>query len=319
METNKIHTGDAKTVLATLPGDSIDCCITSPPYFGLRDYGVNGQIGLEDTPEAYVERLMDVFNQVRRVLKPAGTFWLNIGDSYAGSGRGKGDVNRKSLQQKASFTGDMFDKPYKINGYKNKDLIGVPWMLAFALRAEGWYLRSEIIWHRPNPVPESVRDRPTKSHEQIFLLSKSPKYYFDHKAIMEPAKYDGRKDIIKKGSPKYAREGATGFTAQTIATHEYARWKGDENGNFMRHKRSVWTVPTQPEREAHYACFPQALIVNCIKAGCHEGGVVLDPFMGSGTTAVVARKLNRNYIGLELNPEYVEIAGRKLKRELGVD
>jgi DNA modification methylase len=170
METNKIYTGDARAILETFPCDSIDCCITSPPYFGLRDYNVDGQIGLEDTPETYVERLMGVFNQVHRVLKPAGTFWLNIGDSYAGSGRGKGDINKKGIQAKVSFTGDKFDKPYKIQGYKNKDLIGVPWMLAFALRAEGWYLRSEIIWHKPNPMPESVCDRPTKSHEQIFLL-----------------------------------------------------------------------------------------------------------------------------------------------------
>jgi DNA modification methylase len=303
--------------LKTMPDNYVDVCITSPPYYGLRNYGCDGQIGLEETPEEYISRLVDVFTEVKRVLKPEGTLWLNIGDSYAGSGRGKGDINKKGIQQKASFAGD-FLKPHKINGYKSKDLIGTPWMLAFALRADGWYLRQDIIWHKPNPMPESVCDRCTKAHEYVFLLTKSARYYFNNKAIMQPAAYDGRISVIRKGSPKYACEGATGLGVQTFAIRDHERWKCDENGDFMRNKRSVWTVTTQPEKEAHYACFPQRLIIDCIKAGCPENGIVLDPFMGSGTTAVVARKLNRNYTGFELNSEYVKIADRKLKRELGM-
>jgi DNA modification methylase len=186
---NNIHIGDAREVLATIPTDSVDCCVTSPPYFGLRDYGVTGQIGLEETPEAYIARLIEVFREVQRVLKPNGTLWLNLGDSYAGSGRGKGGVNQKTIQPRASFVGDRFSKPYKLDGYKNKDLIGIPWMMAFALRESGWFLRQEIIWHKPNPMPESVHDRCTKSHESLFLLSKSPRYYFNADAIKERAKY----------------------------------------------------------------------------------------------------------------------------------
>jgi len=303
--------------LKNLPDSSIDCCVTSPPYYGLRDYGCDGQLGLEETPEEYIYRLVDVFREVQRVLCDNGTLWLNIGDSYAGSGRGKGDVNKKGIQQKASFVGD-FIKPYRIDGYKNKDLIGIPWMLAFALRNSGWYLRQDIIWHKPNPMPESVTDRCTKSHEYIFLFSKLPKYFFDDKAIMEHATYDGRKDTVRKGSKKYAQEGATGLGIQTMAINERERWRSNENGDFVRNKRSVWTVCTASEKEAHFACFPQKLIVDCIRAGCPEGGTVLDPFMGSGTTAVVARKLNRNYVGFELNADYVKIAERKLKRELGI-
>jgi DNA modification methylase len=276
--------------------------------------------------------LMDVFNQIYRILKPSGTFWLNIGDSYAGSGRGKGDVNRKGLQQKGRFIGDKFDKPYKLNGYKNKDLIGVPWILAFALRESGWYLRQEIIWHKPNPMPESVRDRCTKSHESIFLLTKKPKYYFDHLAIMEPAKYDGRKDTKAKGSPKYAQ--ITGSQVQGFAKEIHERWPNkikvrvfgskrqtgtgrNDVGNVWvdkpaKNKRDVWVIPTHPFKEAHFATFPPALITDCIKAGCPVGGVVLDPFFGSGTTGLVAQQLGRNYIGIELNPEYVKIAQKRL-------
>jgi len=314
--TNKIFNSCCLSGLRNIPDNSIDCCVTSPPYYGLRNYGCDGQIGLEESPDAYITKLVDVFTEVQRILKPEGTLWLNIGDSYAGSGRGKGDVNKKGIQQKASFTGD-FLKPYRLNGYKNKDLIGIPWMLAFALRTNGWYLRQDIIWHKPNPMPESVTDRCTKAHEYIFLLTKSKRYYFNSRAITELAAYDGRTSNVRKGSPKYAHEGATGLGTQTLAIRKSERWRQNEAGDYIRNKRSVWTIPTQPEKEAHFACFPQKLIVDCIKAGSPEGGIVLDPFMGSGTTAVVARKLNRNYVGFELNPEYVEIAGRKLKRELG--
>jgi DNA modification methylase len=337
---NKIYTGDALEVLKTLPNSSVDCCVTSPPYYGLRDYGVAGQIGLEDTPEAYIARLLDVFREVYKVLKPAGTLWLNIGDSYAGSGRGKGDRSRKGVQNKASFIGDLFDKPYQLAGYKNKDLIGIPWQLAFALRADGWYLRQDIIWHKPNPMPESINDRCTKAHEYIFLLTKSARYYFDYRAIMEPAKYDGRKDTMAKGSRKYAGNG-TGIGVNTLAAGVHERWpnrilamrgfatKSNNTGQTAqhhgsniatlpaRHKRSVWSVPTRSFRGAHFATYPEVLIIDCLKAGCPEGGTVLDPFFGSGTTGIVARKLNRNYIGIELSQKSVSIARQRLYDELG--
>lgn len=314
--TNQIFNCCCLSGLKNLPDNSIDCCVTSPPYYGLRDYGCDGQIGLEKSPELYIQNLVAVFREIWRMLRPDGTLWLNIGDSYSGSGRGKGDVNKKGIQQKASFVGD-FIKPYRLNGYKNKDLMGIPWQLAFSLREDGWYLRQDIIWHKPNPMPESITDRCTKAHEYIFLLAKSEKYYFDNMAIMEAAEYDGRINIMKKGSPKYIKE-TTGMQKQSISTKEHQRWPNQIDGQPFRNKRSVWTVCTQPEKEAHFASFPQKLIVNCIKAGCPEGGIVLDPFMGSGTTAVVARKLNRNYVGFELNPDYVMIAERKLNRELGI-
>jgi DNA modification methylase len=308
---NKIYTGDTSEVLATLPENSVDCCITSPPYFGLRNYNVAGQIGLEDTPTMYIERLMAVFDQVHRLLKPSGTFWLNIGDSYAGSGRGKGDINRKGKQHKESFTGDIFDKPYKLDGYKKKDLLGVPWMLAFALRERGWYLRQDIIWSKPNPMPESVSDRCTKSHEYIFLLTKSATYHFDSNAILEPAAYDGRKNLIKKPSPKYLQVDTGAPPVQTLAKCGGARWR-EVDGQFVRNKRDVWVVPTHPFKGAHFATFPPDLIKPCVLAGCPEGGVVLDPFFGAGTTGLVAEKLGRNYIGIDINPEYCKIAKERL-------
>ncbi|MDR1556792.1 MAG: site-specific DNA-methyltransferase [Tannerellaceae bacterium] len=312
---NRIYTGDAKEVLATLPDSSVDCCVTSPPYFGLRDYHVDGQIGLESTTRAYVERLLDVFNQVYRVLKTEGTLWLNIGDSYAGSGRGKGGINR-SMQPKASSTGYLFDKPYRLEGCKNKDLIGIPWMLAFALRSSGWYLRQEIIWHKPNAMPESVTDRCTKSHESLFLLSKSPKYYYDHRAIMEPAKYDGRRDTVAKDSPKYSQ--VSDDPTHNFARRAHERWPNMAHGYPARNRRDVWRVPTRPFRGAHFATFPPELIEPCILAGCPAGGVVIDPFFGSGTTGVVARILGRNYIGIDLNAEYIQIAEERLRRSAAI-
>jgi len=242
---------------------------------------------------------MDVFRQVRRILKPTGTAWLNIGDSYVGSGRGKGDINKKGVQPKASYTGNLFDKPYRLKGYKNKDLIGVPWQLAFALRNDGWWLRQDIIWHKPNPLPESVRDRCTKAHEYIFLLTKSARYYFDHKSIQTNTKgteHDKRARVSRKRYPTKLVNGIrrTGYYPKA-------------------NKRSVWTVPTRSFRGAHFATYPEALIINCIKAGCPPGGVVLDPFFGAGTTGLVAQNTGRNYIGIELNPEYVKIAQQRLK------
>jgi DNA modification methylase len=295
MKTNHIYKGDALEVLRSMPDNSVDCCVTSPPYYGLRDYGVGGQIGLEETPHAYIDRLLEVFTEVRRVLKPCGTLWLNIADSYAGSGRGHGGINTKCRQPKASFATPAFNKPYKVDGCKPKDLIGIPWMLAFALRESGWYLRQEIIWHKPNPMPESVRDRCTKSHESMFLLSKSSRYYFDSAAIAEPAKYpndnrgargDNRRNTIMNS--------VSGKTGQT------------------RNKRDVWSIQTKPFRGAHFATFPPELVKPCILAGCPEGGIVLDPFFGAGTTGLVAQELDRRYVGIDLNPDYCRIALERL-------
>ena len=276
MEFNKIYQGDCLEVLKTFEDNSIDCCITSPPYYALRDYGVDGQIGLEDSPKKYIERLSEVFMEVHRVLKPEGTLWVNIGDSYNGY---KGNASNDNFE--TEYAGHR-NQPARTSRFgleakniKAKDLIGIPWMLAFSLRNAGWYLRQDIIWHKPNPMPESVKDRCTKSHEYIFLLSKSSNYYFDYEAIQE-----GSIDNIGK-----------------------------------RNKRDVWSVSIKPFKEAHFATYPQELIAPCILAGCPQKGVVLDPFMGSGTTGIVANKLCRHYIGIELNPEYVEMAERRIGLE----
>ena len=315
LELNKIINDDVFAGLRTLPDNSIDCCVTSPPYYALRDYGVKGQIGLEQTPEKYIEKMCDVFMEVFRVLKPSGTLWLNIGDSYVGSMKGKGhkpDENSNHLQPKASWIEPI---TAKLDGYKPKDMIGIPFMLAFALRSKGWYLRQDIIWHKPNPMPESTKDRCVKSHEYIFLMSKSSKYYFDYKAILTPIA-DGTHDN------NFARENLKYSDDNNV--NQWARGSAKKIFNYLPNgepaaiKRSVWSVPTKAEPEHHFACFPQKLITDCILAGCPENGIVLDPFFGSGTTGVVARKLNRNFIGIELNPKYCVIAERKLRRELGM-
>ena len=321
---NHIYAGNAAEVLRSLPSECVDCVVTSPPYYGLRNYGVDGQIGLEASPEAYIARLTDVFRECRRVLKPSGTMWIVIGDSYAGSGRGKGERNHKNRKQSpAGYVGELFDKPYRVEGFKNKDLIGVPWMLAFALRADGWYLRQDVIWSKPNPMPESVRDRCTKAHEYVFMFSKSANYYFNHSAILEPAKYDGRKKLTRGASKKYVCQpvpdaaGASGTRTGTGLQIQSISRGGDRyflgrDGQFVRNKRSVWSVATKPFKGAHFATFPPDLITPCIMAGCPAGGVVLDPFMGAGTTAVVAKSLGRNYVGVELNGEYVKIADERI-------
>jgi DNA modification methylase len=303
---NKIINSDCIEGLKTLPDESVDCCVTSPPYFGLRDYGHDGQIGLEATPEQFVAKMVEVFTEVKRVLKKEGTLWLNLGDTYStGSGGGQGagckqHTNVGSLMPRAA-----------LKGMKSKDLIGIPWMVAFALRSSGWYLRQDIIWHKPNPMPESVTDRCTKAHEYIFLLSKSAKYYYDHEAIAEQSLAAGE---LRKFNTSKKQSRAIGREAS-----------GNENPNAApvlvkeeRNKRSVWTVTPKPFSEAHFATFPEDLIVDCIKAGCPEGGIVLDPFSGAGTTALVASKLNRDFIGFELNPEYIEITKKRLQNELGM-
>ena len=315
-----IH-GNCLEVLKSLDENSIDCCVTSPPYWGLRDYGVGGQFGLESTPDEYVQKLVEVFREVKRVLKDEGTLWLNLGDSYSGSMKGIGsDGTAHAGKKQATNHGSVgiyHEKPPSANaiGLKPKDLVGIPWRVAFALQADGWWLRSDIVWHKPNAMPESVTDRPTKAHEYIFLLSKSRHYYYDHEAIKEPAAYDGRKDTLLKGSPKYEKGVVPGQVAHSMTAKGHERWKKNERGEYVRNKRSVWTIPTKPFKEAHFATFPPDLIEPCILAGCPSGGVVLDPFFGAGTTGLVAMRNGRQYIGVELNEEYIEIAEKRLQAE----
>jgi DNA modification methylase len=326
----KLLNGDCLDVLRTLPENTIDCCVTSPPYFGLRDYGVDGQIGLEQTPEEYIQKLVEIFREVRRVLKDAGTLWLNIGDSYAGS-------NGNGYRQSKYINGDVYrsDTNYNLRkrtarkdiGCKPKDLIGVPWMLAFALRDDGWYLRQDIIWAKPNPMPESVKDRCTKSHEHIFLLSKSPRYYFDGEAIAEPVAESTIKRVSQdlenqqgsytpsKGNGKMKAVVRYGGKEYTENPDVFNRTKSGNMYDFRpkRNKRDVWTVTTKPFKGAHFATFPPNLIEPCVLAGCPVGGVVLDPFMGSGTTGVVAQQHGRNFCGIELNPEYLTMAAARIE------
>ena len=346
---SRILHGDSVEMLKTIPDGTVDCCVTSPPYYGLRDYGtatwvggdpscphyrtskksdktatghknmmetghavgdaiyktvcpicgavrVDNQIGLEETPDEYIDRLVTVFREVKRVLRDDGTLWLNIGDSYCGTGD-KG--NYKDPKNPEGRNGQSVARNKRIDGIKSKDLIGIPWMLAFALRADGWYLRQDIIWHKPNPMPESVRDRCTKSHEYIFLFSKKPKYYFDIEAIKENAKPDNSvrdRDHTKlSNTPGRTRMGG-------LKTNHYTK----------RNKRDVWRIATRPYKEAHFATFPEQLIEPCVLAGSRPNGIVLDPFFGSGTTGVVAEKFGRRYIGIELNEEYVELAKKRL-------
>jgi DNA modification methylase len=284
--------GDCREVLRALPDQSVHCCVTSPPYFGLRDYGVAGQIGLEPTPDAFVGELVVVFREVRRVLRDDGTLWLNLGDSYASAwackrrniiGNGSPDMN--------TSRGRMAE------GLKEKDLIGIPWRVAFALQADGWYLRQDIIWSKPNPMPESVTDRCTKAHEYIFLLSKNARYYYDADAVAEPAICDSMRGPAAHGD-KISTNGNGGLSRRPIEQ--------------TRNKRSVWEIASQPFSEAHFATFPPALIEPCILAGCPKGGTVLDPFAGAGTTGLVADRLQRNAILIELNPEYAAMAQRRI-------
>ncbi len=309
MNINHIHNSECSSGLKELPGNSIHCCVTSPPYYGLRDYGADAQIGLESTPEEYIQKLARVFREVFRVLTEDGTLWVNISDSYAGSMKGAAGYPDNAMNYKQGTNRGTLGKATLVRqctGCKPKDMIGIPWMLAFSLRADGWYWRDTIIWNKPSCMPESVRDRTTKSHEYILLFSKSKKYYFDCDAIAEVAvTYD---TIIRERN-----------TTKLNNTPGRTKMKGLIRNDYKtRNKRSVWSVPTQPLREAHFATFPEKLIVDCIKAGCPEDGIVLDPFMGSGTTAIVARKLNRNYVGYELNPSYISIAKKRIEKELGI-
>lgn len=302
---NKIINGDCIEVLKGIEDRSVNCCVTSPPYWGLRDYGVEGQIGLEETPEAYVQRLVEVFREVRMVLRDDGTLWLNLGDSYAGSGKGPaGNLGKKHNERHMEHTNSSGNIP---NGLKAKDLIGIPWKVAFALQADGWYLRQDIIWHKPNPMPESVTDRCTKSHEYIFLLSKSQKYYYDYEAIKEESV------DFENSSKRYEHSFGGSKSEQLLETGQvHTRPIGNREFDGKRNKRDVWTIPTQPFSGAHFATFPKDLIRPCIRAGCPANGIVIDPFMGSGTTACVCIEENRNYLGIELNHEYIKIAENRI-------
>lgn len=313
---NEIFNGDALSILKTLPSESVNVCVTSPPYYNLRDYGTDGQIGREKTPEEYIEKLVEVFREVRRVLRPDGTLWLNIADSYATSSGSQAPTNTRNS---CGHTQKHVPK-----GYKRKDLIGIPWMLAFALRADGWYLRQDIIWAKPNCMPESVKDRCTKSHEYIFLLSKSPTYYFDAEAISEPI---AESSIKRFAQNIEAQKGSNRQPGKTNGPMKAAlpRFGGSKYGNSTspetrtksgnvykptprRNKRDVWTVSTKGFNGAHFAVFPEDLVRPCILAGSPPGGVVIDPFFGSGTVGAVAIKEGRMFIGIEINPDYVAIA-----------
>lgn len=276
MKLNYIYQGNCLEVLKTFEDNCINCCITSPPYYGLRDYGVDGQIGNEDTPEDYVNNLVEIFDEVKRVLREDGALWLNLGDGWANK---------------------------RIGEIKQKDLIGIPWMVAFALRESGWYLRQDIIWSKGNPMPESVKDRCTKSHEYIFLLSKNRKYYYNYQAIKESA-------VTK---PTLRDKNKEGYQADYAKGDRFSKGERIYGADGMRNKRDVWNVNTKPCKEAHFATYPDTLIEPCVLAGCPEGGIVLDPFMGAGTTGMVARKYGRDYIGIELNAEYVDMANKRIE------
>lgn len=358
----RIINADVLDGLASLEDESVNCVVTSPPYWGLRDYGTaeweagdpecdhkgqplasskntlgggkgqrgpgykvtefsmpfkevclkcgairrDKQIGLEATPEGFAERLCDVFREVRRVLRKDGTLWLNLGDSYAGGGRGNGSPECKQRTNVGSLPDHLRNFSHQVQGLKNKDLVGIPWLCAFALRADGWYLRQDIIWHKPNPMPESVTDRCTKAHEYIFLLTKSAKYAYDSEAIREPVAESQigrvRRDVIGGVSWKERNQHGEG-----------GEYTGEDG---KRNKRSVWSITTNPYKGAHFATFPEGLVEPCIKAGCPKNGVVLDPFGGAGTTGLVAAKMGRGAVLIELNPEYARLAEDRIVGEL---
>lgn len=310
MSAQRIIQGDCIEGMRTLPDASVHCCVTSPPYWGLRDYGHDGQIGLESTPDAYVARMVEVFREVRRVLREDGTCWVNLGDSYAGGGGFCPTAPSNLAGSKQTTQGSKSGGIKPQGAIKAKDLVGIPWRVAFALQADGWWLRQDIIWHKPNPMPESVRDRCTKAHEYVFLLTKSERYYYDAQAVSEavacvrgPGNKKPLKGVEEDGEKHRTRAGL----------HKAAeRWR-EEGPPESRNRRSVWTITTKPYSGAHFAVMPSDLVEPCIKAGCPEGGTVLDPFAGSGTTLAVAAELGRSGIGCELNPEYIALAERRIK------
>jgi DNA modification methylase len=315
----RIYNGDCLETLHQLPSESVHCCVTSPPYWGLRDYGVEGQLGLEPTPEEYVTNMVQVFREVRRALRKDGTLWLNLGDSYA-----QGTGNGRSFRRDKAEVTPLRSKV--ASGMKPKDLCGIPWMVAFALRADGWWLRSDIVWSKENPMPESVTDRPTRAHEYVFLMAKSRNYYYDLDAIREPL---APSSIARLGQDVEHQEGSaranggrkTNGNMKAVCFggnkrnggHTYSGNPWENNGKGAN-KRTVWEIPTTPYPEAHFAVYPEKLVEPCVLAGCPEGGTVLDPFCGSGTTLAVAQRLGRNSIGIELNPEYIKLAEKRLAK-----
>ena len=311
MQLDTIYTGDCLEVLKGLPDESVHCCVTSPPYYALRDYGMDEQIGGEATPKEYISRLTDVFTEVRRVLRSDGTLWLNISDTYAGKGNQGDYVDPKNPKGR---NGQAVALNQKVEGCKPKDMIGIPWLLAFALRDSGWYLRNDIIWMKENPMPESVKDRCARCYEHIFLFSKSRKYHFDHKAISEPISAATAQRLKRgiNGSNKFGSAIPGQSQQQTINRCREHGAITDEMINPLRNKRDVWVINTVPYKGGHYAAYPPKLVETCLLAGCPEDGVVLDPFFGSGTTGMVARRMGRHYIGIELNPDYTELARARI-------
>jgi DNA modification methylase len=326
----KILVGDCRETLKTLEAEIVHCCVTSPPYFGLRDYGHDGQIGLEQTPEAYAAELVQVFREVRRVLRDDGVLFLNLGDSYASNPASGGEQSSKMTGGEHKRTpASGYKRP---PGLKPKDLIGIPWRVAFALQADGWYLRQDIIWHKPNPMPESVRDRCTKAHEYIFMLTKSARYYYDSDAVAEPV---SDSTIARVSQPTLEQQigssrvpGKTNGNMKAVIKKQdghglrhagfNGRYFGQDDAKPTRNRRSVWTVTTKPYKGAHFATFPPDLIRPCILAGCPHGGTVLDPFGGSGTTGMVAMEEGRSAILCELNPEYVKLAEQRTTNTIGL-
>jgi len=314
MSLAKILVGDCRARLEEIENGAVQTCITSPPYFGLRDYGNDAQIGMEMSPKEYLKELVSVFGEVWRVLADDGTLWLNLGDSYAGSGRGPVGTNSIQGSNQGSLTGNIRNRSGVDWGSRNKELMGVPWRMAFALQDEGWYLRQDIIWAKPNPMPESVTDRCTKSHEYLFLLSKSARYYYDHEAIKEESTKESV-ERARRGSSETMKlvNGAPGRTAHGMnkpRAHDAERIVDE-----TRNKRDVWTIPTEGFTGAHFAVMPTELVKPCVLAGSREGDTVLDPFAGSGTVGVVALRHQRDFIGVELNPEYAEMARARIKND----
>lgn len=315
----RLYHGDVLDVLREMDAESVQTCVTSPPYWGLRDYGEPGQLGLEPTPQEYVARMVEVFREVRRVLRDDGTLWLNLGDSYAADRGGSyqpaetlaGGVSGRmpdgAATNRGRSNGYTASRDARAHGLKHKDLVGIPWRVAFALQEDGWYLRSDVIWAKPNPMPESVTDRPTKAHEYLFLFAKSARYFYDYQAIREP---------LVSTPEQYAKAGKS-----VRENHAFGSVGGRPLGpsSFAtvpdgRNARSVWTITTKPYAGAHFATFPPELPERCIKAGSAEGDLVLDPFSGSGTTAFVARTLARRAVGIDLNTEYLDLAADRLKQ-----
>jgi DNA modification methylase len=294
----RILIGDTRSRLVEVPDGCVQTVVTSPPYWGLRDYGVEGQIGLERSPEDYVQSLVGVFREVRRVLADDGTVWLNLGDSYQNAKGQAGGVDPKQPARRHLRGAQPND--VRVDGLKPKDLVGIPWRVAFAIQADGWFLRSDIIWAKPNPMPEPVTDRPTRSHEYLFLLTKGARYYYDHRAIQEPAVQNHRR-------------GTAHYRAAVTTNGNGGLAQRDTEGR--RNRRSVWTITPQPYRGAHFAVFPEALVDPCVLAGSRPGDLVCDPFCGAGTTGVVALRHGRRFLGIELNPAYVDLAAARIRGE----